>query len=143
MNIDTYPIVIVRIDDTEGGGFLALAPDLHGCMGDGDTQEAAVADLRSAMGEWIAEAQAEGLDIPAPGAKAEAARAELDALYNLLDEQGEVIERLEERVKSLRAATRHVLAQRTGERLTVTELHKFSANLELVAISDRIPGAPH
>ena len=31
----TYPIVIQPLPSDEGGGFLALVPDLPGCMSDG------------------------------------------------------------------------------------------------------------
>jgi antitoxin HicB len=46
-------IVILNYED----GFIAYAPDLPGCMGDGDTKEAAEADCRKAAKEWLDEAK--------------------------------------------------------------------------------------
>jgi hypothetical protein len=36
-----YPIAVEPLPMAEGGGFLATAPDLPGCMGDGATPEEA------------------------------------------------------------------------------------------------------
>lgn len=30
-----YPILLVSLAEDDGGGFLAVAPDLQGCMSDG------------------------------------------------------------------------------------------------------------
>lgn len=62
-----YLMVVHPIADDEGGGFIAMAPDLRGCIADGDTPEAAIAELCLAIGEWIDEAQRLGREIPAPG----------------------------------------------------------------------------
>lgn len=63
---ERYPIIVEPLSDADGGGYLATAPDLPGCMGDGDTPEAATRDLRAAMEGWIAAAQALGRTAPAP-----------------------------------------------------------------------------
>jgi predicted RNase H-like HicB family nuclease len=44
-----YPMVISAAGEDEGGGFVAFAPDLEGCMADGATPEAALADLQAAI----------------------------------------------------------------------------------------------
>jgi predicted RNase H-like HicB family nuclease len=62
-----YPIVISAASDDDGGGFVAFAPDLEGCIADGDTPEAALADLQSAILEWIDEAKRLGREVPVPG----------------------------------------------------------------------------
>ncbi len=49
---------------SEGGGYVAVAPDLPGCMSDGETMEEAVANLQDAAVGWLAEAQAAGFDLP-------------------------------------------------------------------------------
>ncbi|PPQ34339.1 hypothetical protein CCS01_11245 [Rhodopila globiformis] len=56
----------MALPEDEGGGYLAVAPDLLGCMADGATEEAAIADIRSAIGEWIDEAKRLGREVPEP-----------------------------------------------------------------------------
>ena len=43
-----YPAEIRPLATEEGGGWLATFPHLPGCMGDGETPEAAIADGYSA-----------------------------------------------------------------------------------------------
>ena len=45
-------IEVCRCND---GGYLALMPDLAGCIGEGDTPEAAREDCRKAAVEWLDE----------------------------------------------------------------------------------------
>ena len=61
-----YPIVIDPLSEEDGGGFAAYAPDLYGCMSDGETEEEAVANLRGAIVEWLTEAEELGREIPEP-----------------------------------------------------------------------------
>jgi predicted RNase H-like HicB family nuclease len=62
----TYPIVIEPLPADEGGGFLALVPDLPGCMSDGESPEEAVANVRDAIATWIEAAADMGHSVPAP-----------------------------------------------------------------------------
>jgi len=64
--MDAYPIVIRKIDEGDGASFWAFAPDLVGCLADGDTQEEALREIQSAISEWIDEARASGQAVPAP-----------------------------------------------------------------------------
>jgi antitoxin HicB len=48
-----HAIVVEPLAAADGGGWLARVPALPGCMGDGDTREAAIADARSAIAEWL------------------------------------------------------------------------------------------
>ncbi len=57
-----YEVATLSLED--GGGFLAYAPDLPGCMSDGETVEEAVANLQDATAGWIAEAQRVGMNTP-------------------------------------------------------------------------------
>ncbi len=50
----------------EDGGFVALVPDLPGCMSDGETPEAALASVQDAATAWIEEATALGRPVPPP-----------------------------------------------------------------------------
>ena len=61
-----YPVIIEPLPESEGGGFVALVPDLPGCMSDGDTAEAALAAVRDAVAAWVEEATALGRPIPPP-----------------------------------------------------------------------------
>ena len=59
-----FPIVVRRLTGAEGGGYFAEIPDLPGCVGDGDTPEAAIRDVRAAAREWTEEARRLGRPIP-------------------------------------------------------------------------------
>jgi len=61
-----YPVMIEPLPEHEGGGFVALVPDLPGCMSDGETAEAALASVQDAVAAWIEEATALGRPIPPP-----------------------------------------------------------------------------
>lgn len=61
-----WPVVIQPLLAAEGGGFLAVVPDLLGWMSDGDTPEQALANARDAMRSWIEAANDLGHAIPRP-----------------------------------------------------------------------------
>ncbi len=61
-----YPVVIEPLPESEGGGFVALVPDLPGCMADGETAEAALSSVRDAVVAWIDEAKTLGRPVPPP-----------------------------------------------------------------------------
>jgi predicted RNase H-like HicB family nuclease len=61
-----YPSVIQPLAEEDGGGFFARAPDLPGCVSDGETPEQALANIRDAIESWLAEARALGREIPRP-----------------------------------------------------------------------------
>ena len=61
-----YPVVVEPLAAEDGGGFLALVPDLPGCMSDGDTPEEAILNVRDAIRTWIDAARTMGRTIPAP-----------------------------------------------------------------------------
>jgi antitoxin HicB len=61
-----FPVVIEPLSAEEGGGFIALVPDLPGCLSDGETAQEALASVQDAIASWIDEAKALGRPIPAP-----------------------------------------------------------------------------
>ena len=61
-----YRIEIFALSEEDGGGFLAIAHDLPGCMADGWTQREALANLHDAIAEWIADARAMDRPVPEP-----------------------------------------------------------------------------
>ncbi len=50
----------------EGGGFLATVPDLPGCVADGETVDAAIAEAHDAFKAWAAAEQQDRGALPAP-----------------------------------------------------------------------------
>ena len=68
-----YPVVIQPLPRGEGGGFVALVPDLPGCMSDGETAEAALTSVMDAVTAWIEEANATGRPVPPPSRHLQAA----------------------------------------------------------------------
>jgi antitoxin HicB len=62
----SYPVVIEPLAEEDGEGFVALVPDLPGCMSDGETAEAALASVKDAIAAWIDEAKALGRSVPTP-----------------------------------------------------------------------------
>jgi antitoxin HicB len=68
-----YPIIIEPLPQDDGGGFVALVPDLPGSMSDGETAEGALASVQDAIGAWIDEARALGRPVPPPSRHLQAA----------------------------------------------------------------------
>jgi predicted RNase H-like HicB family nuclease len=61
-----YPILVEPLPPEDGGGFLATAPDLPGCMSDGATPEEAVSNIQDAIVAWIEAARDLGHAVPRP-----------------------------------------------------------------------------
>jgi len=66
-----YPFTIRTLSEEEGGGFLAEAFDLNGCIADGETIEEAIHELEDAITSWIRTAQEFGDPIPEPSTDAQ------------------------------------------------------------------------
>jgi antitoxin HicB len=61
-----YAVTLYGLSTDEGGGYLAVAQDLPGCMADGATPQQAYANAMDAIAEWIATATDMGRPIPNP-----------------------------------------------------------------------------
>ncbi|NMA62651.1 MAG: type II toxin-antitoxin system HicB family antitoxin [Syntrophomonadaceae bacterium] len=61
-----YPIMLKRLTDEDGGGWLAEIPDLPGCMSDGETQHQALENIEDAKLAWLEIALKRGQNIPLP-----------------------------------------------------------------------------
>lgn len=61
-----YPFTVRRLSSKEGGGYLAEAIDLNGCIADGETVEEAMHNLEDAISSWIQTAQSLRRPIPSP-----------------------------------------------------------------------------
>lgn len=107
MNGLEYPIVIAPLSVDDGGGFVAVVPDLKGCMSDGETREEAVANVQDAIQEWIEEAIEAGIEVPAPYSSAKRAIAAFSEavkkLEHVFEQQDILIEQLENDLSDLAA----------------------------------------
>ncbi|MCC6717991.1 MAG: type II toxin-antitoxin system HicB family antitoxin [Acetobacteraceae bacterium] len=63
-----YPLLVEPLAIADGGGFVAIVPDLPGCMSDGATPEEAVVNVQDAIAAWIEAAIELGRAVPAPSA---------------------------------------------------------------------------
>ena len=61
-----YPVVVEPLPSEEGGGFVAIVPDLPGCMSDGATPEEALTNVQDAITTWIEAANDLGHSVPKP-----------------------------------------------------------------------------
>ena len=61
-----YPFRVRPLSAEEGGGYLIEFPDLPGCVSDGETVAAAVANGADALRSWLLTAQEFGDPIPPP-----------------------------------------------------------------------------
>jgi predicted RNase H-like HicB family nuclease len=68
-----YSVIIEPLSGEDGGGFIAVVPDLPGCMSDGETPEEALASVRDAISEWMDAAEAMGRTVPPPSRRLVAA----------------------------------------------------------------------
>jgi antitoxin HicB len=61
-----YVVLVRPLVESEGGGYLAVVPDLPGCMSGGDTPEQAFTNVQDAIAEWCATAVDMGRPVPDP-----------------------------------------------------------------------------
>lgn len=54
----------ILFPDHEDGGWIAEIPSLPGCVSQGDTREAAIANVRDAIDTWIDGATEVGMTVP-------------------------------------------------------------------------------
>jgi antitoxin HicB len=99
-----YPVVVAQLFEADGGGYMAYAPDLKGCMSPGDTPEEAVKNVRQAMAEWIAEAKEIGRAIPEPNSGARKAKEAREKLVEQMREQNAAIEALDRELREMRSS---------------------------------------
>jgi antitoxin HicB len=61
-----HAVRIEPLGKTDGGGYLAIVPDLPGCMSDGETPEGALKNVQEAIASWIEAAKEWKQEIPKP-----------------------------------------------------------------------------
>jgi antitoxin HicB len=99
-----YPIVVVQLSAENGGGFLAYAPDLQGCMSDGETPEEALRNAQQAVTEWVEEALESKREVHLPGTAAKASEQAKQNLIKMIRDQSKTIEQFDSELKEMRAA---------------------------------------
>ena len=62
----SYRVYVEPLVDRLGGGFVAYASDLKGCLSDGNTPEEALHNIYGAIACWIESALANGETVPSP-----------------------------------------------------------------------------
>lgn len=61
-----YPLTVRPLSVADGVGYIAEAPDLPGCISDGETETEAIANARDAIVSWIEAAEEDGRTVPEP-----------------------------------------------------------------------------
>jgi antitoxin HicB len=61
-----YPVVLRPLSTDDGGGWVAIVPDLPGCMTDGATAHEALENAADAIEEWKVAARDMGRPVPHP-----------------------------------------------------------------------------
>lgn len=64
-----YKYEIILYWSKEDESYIAVAPELAGCMADGETMEEALENIQVIIGEWIETAKMIGREIPEPKMK--------------------------------------------------------------------------
>jgi antitoxin HicB len=107
-----YPLVVVPLDADEGGGYFAFAPDLPGCISDGETPQEAIASLIDAVEEWLSAQAERGVVAPEPG----------DATRRALEREEKLYQAMEAALAARKGADEkiHKLERQLAELLTLT-----------------------
>lgn len=53
MMILEYMVRFEPLSEEDGGGYIAIVPDLPGCMSDGETPEEALVNVQEAISSWL------------------------------------------------------------------------------------------
>jgi predicted RNase H-like HicB family nuclease len=64
MDVRNYRVYVEPLRAHLGGGFVAYAPELKGCISDGETPEEALRNIYDAIACWIDAAHEAGQPIP-------------------------------------------------------------------------------
>ena len=72
IDVQKYRVFVEPLVERLGGGFVAYAPELPGCVSDGETPHAALASIYDAIACWLAVEDEEGIS-PADALQAQTA----------------------------------------------------------------------
>ena len=99
---NNYEIIVTPLSEEDGGGFVAIVPDLQGCMSDGETPVEAIEEVLDAIAVWAKAQKAKNQEMPEPGWLYRDATERHAELVQLLKDQAEEIERLVSENEQLR-----------------------------------------
>jgi len=105
-----YAIVIIPLEDEDGGGYLGFAPDLPGCMSDGETQSEALQNTQDAVGEWLNLQRSRNVEIPNPGSASALAQQREEQLLDAIRSLADYREHVEEENKGLKRKLAELIA---------------------------------
>lgn len=74
MNIRGFKAELQELNADLGGGFVAFAPQLTGCVSDGESRTVALLNLEDAIASWLEAARVTGRRIPEPNVAEEKCR---------------------------------------------------------------------
>lgn len=103
-----YAVVVTRLSDEDGGGYLARVPDLYGCMSDGETPEEALSNAKQAILDWIEVARAAGREVPVVGNAVRRANAREASLIQTIKILSEQYDSLDDRIARLFGEIEHL-----------------------------------
>lgn len=63
-DVREYRVYVEPLAAQLGGGFVAYAPDLHGCVSDGESPAEALHNIYDAIASWIETARVNGESVP-------------------------------------------------------------------------------
>ena len=66
INVSAYRVYVEPLAAHLGGGFVAYAPELPGCLSDGETPSEALTNVYDAIACWIEGAEENGTPVPQP-----------------------------------------------------------------------------
>jgi len=69
VDAEAYAATVIPLPSTEGGGYMAAAVELPGCVSTGETEAEALKELRDAIRSWIRTAREFGDQVPPPASK--------------------------------------------------------------------------
>ena len=103
-----YAVVVHKLSEVDGGGYLALVPDLYGCMSDGETPEEAIANVQDAITDWLEVSEQLGRTIPVPGSSVKKAKGRETALIETIKILSEHVDGLDGRIDRLFSEIEHI-----------------------------------
>lgn len=103
-----YAVVIVKLSEEDGGGYLARVPDLYGCMSDGETPEEAARNIQAAIADWIEVSKSLGRKIPEPGVSLNYAKERESHLLGTIKILSEQMDGIDDRLDEISREFEHL-----------------------------------
>ena len=68
-DIYAFRVYVEPLSPRLGGGYVSYAPELLGCVSDGETPEEALSNIYDAIASWLAAARERGEALPTPSTR--------------------------------------------------------------------------